>query len=90
MTRNSDEYLDLVLRNELAWVLILQDRLEEAERLLDRIIEQHPDSADAVYYLGVVYERTGRPVEARSMWRQARDIDPDHLEALRSLANSED
>ena len=86
----SDAFLDLVLRNQLGWVLILQNRLSEAEALLLAVVEEHPDSADAVYYLGVVYQRTGRPVEARSMWRRAREIDPDHLEALQSLANRED
>ena len=87
---NSDEYLDLVLKIDLAAVLIMRDQLGRAEAMLVDIVENHPDSADAIYYLGVVYENTDRSIEARSMWRRAREIDPDHLKALESLANWEE
>ena len=87
---NTDEYLEPVLRVELASVLILREKLTTAETMLLEIVEKHPDSADASYYLGVVYMKTERSIEARNMWRRAREIDPDHIEALESLANSED
>ncbi len=87
---NSDEYMDLMLRIKLAAVLIMRNKLSQAEAMLVDIVEIHPDSADASYYLGVVYEKTDRSIEARSMWRRAREIDPDHLKALESLANWEE
>lgn len=82
-----DEFLILMARNELASVLIQAEKWDEAEVLLEETIERFPQSADAYYYLGVVYDETDRGVEARGLWRTAREIDPNHTEALRRLAN---
>ena len=87
---NRDDFLGPVLGVELSAVLIAQEKLSEAEVLLLDLVEKHPDLADASYYLGVVFTMTGRSIEARDMWRRAREIDPDHLKALESLANSEE
>lgn len=84
-----DEFLVLMARNQLASVLILDDRLDRAEQVLEVTIEQFAQSADAYYYLGVVYDRTDRIVEARDLWRTAREIDPNHTKALQRLANWE-
>jgi tetratricopeptide (TPR) repeat protein len=84
-----DEFLVLLARNQLASVLILDGSLGEAEALLEDTIEQYPQSADAYYYLGIVYDQTDRGVQARDLWRTAREIDPNHTEALRRLANWE-
>ncbi|MFW5684849.1 MAG: tetratricopeptide repeat protein [Spirochaetota bacterium] len=82
-----DAFLVLMARNQLASVLILDGALDEAEELLEQTIEQFPESADAYYYLGIVYDQTDRGVQARDLWRTAREIDPNHTEALRRLAN---
>lgn len=82
-----DGYLVLIARNKLASVYIADERWDKAETLLDETIERFPQSADAYYYLGIVYEATDRGVQARNLWRTARDIDPDHTEALMRLAN---
>lgn len=84
-----DEFLVLMARNQLASVLILDGRLARAEQVLDDTIERFPQSADAYYYLGVVYDRTDRAVEARDLWRTARELDPNHTQALQRLANWE-
>lgn len=85
----NDAYLSLVLRIRLAAVLIEREQFQAAEQMLTSILEEYPDSADASYYLGVVYYNTDRAVEARNMWRTARELDPNHLKALDSLANWE-
>lgn len=82
-----DDFLVLIARNKLASVYIADEQWSEAETLLDETIERFPRSADAYYYLGIVYEVTDRGVQARNLWRTARDIDPDHTEALMRLAN---
>ncbi len=82
-----DDFLVLIARNKLASAYIADERWDEAETLLDETIERFPQSADAYYYLGIVYEATDRGVQARNLWRTARDIDPDHTEALMQLAN---
>ncbi|MFW5775691.1 MAG: tetratricopeptide repeat protein [Spirochaetota bacterium] len=82
-----DDFLALMARNQLASVLLLDGRLDEAESLLEETIETYPQSADAYYYLGVVYDRTDRSVQARALWRTAREIDPSHTQSLQRLAN---
>jgi len=87
---NTDEYLTPRLQIELASVLILEEDYGQAESIVTSVVEKHPDLADASYYLGVIYNKTGRTIEARDMWRRARELDPNHVEALQSLANWEE
>ena len=82
-----DEFLVLIARNQLASVLIRAERLDAAESLLNETLELFPQSADAMYYLGIVYDETGRGVQARNLWRTAREIDPNHTDALIRLAH---
>ena len=84
-----DDYLRLVARNQLALVHIAAGNSDEALSLLEDTIERYPESADAYYYLGVIYDDADDSVLARDFWRRAREIDPDHQEALRRLANRE-
>jgi tetratricopeptide (TPR) repeat protein len=83
-----DDFLRLMARNELADVLIQSRRFVVAEEVVRSTIEEFPESADAHYYLGVVYFETERRVEARDRWRTARRIDPNHEAALARLAGN--
>jgi tetratricopeptide (TPR) repeat protein len=87
MATSQDDYVRLVAANQLTGVLILNEELAEAEDLVETTLVGYPDSADAHYHLGVIYDLTDRPVEASYEWRQAVEIDPNHTDALRSLAN---
>lgn len=61
---------------------------EELDNALDsynKILEKNPDSADAYYGIGCVYEKQGNTVKARSQWRQARKIQPNHAGVLQKL-----
>ena len=84
--RTDDPYIELIARNLLASVLILNEELDAAEDLIAGTIEDYPLSADAYYYLGIVYALTDREVEARAMWRQTLELDPNHLGARQRLA----
>ncbi|MFP4377637.1 MAG: tetratricopeptide repeat protein [Spirochaetales bacterium] len=89
IARLEDRFLELMARNQLVSVLVRARAYEAAERVAEETVEQFPESADAHYYLGVVYSRTERTVEARDQWRTARRIDPAHTGALESLAGRE-
>jgi len=89
LASTDDDYLGEILGVKLAATLIEEGEYDEAERDLQALIEANPKSADALYYLGVVYLKTDRRLEARALWRRVRDIDPTHVKALESLANSE-
>jgi tetratricopeptide (TPR) repeat protein len=87
VTGTDDPYIELIGRNRLASVLILKRELGAAEDLIEETIRDYPGSADAYYYLGIVYDETDRAIEARAAWRSARDLDPEHFGALTRLAN---
>ena len=87
ITGTDDPYIELIGRNRLSWVLILKQEYELAEDLISETVDDYPGSADAYYYLGIVFDETERPIEARAAWRFARDLDPEHPGALARLAN---
>jgi cytochrome c-type biogenesis protein CcmH/NrfG len=64
--------------------------LEAAERGFREYIETDdrpdtPDLASAHWRLGMVYEVTGRYLDARSEWSTALNLDPEHERAAESM-----
>ncbi len=60
----------------------------EAEEQYLKILEMNPQSAEAYFQLGEVYRAADDdPLHARARvaWRKARELDPDHLGALKRL-----
>ncbi len=55
--------------------------LVKAEKEYKKIISLDAKSADAHYYLGVVYEKMGKPIMARAEWRETLRINPNHYAA---------
>jgi tetratricopeptide (TPR) repeat protein len=58
----------------------------KAKDQLNLVITENPDSADAHYQLGLVYQKEGDPIHARAEWRRAVSIDPMHALARQKLA----
>ena len=72
----ADRALDLNARSPEAMklksqVLLQQGHNEEAEQLLNLLLQMSPGKADTRYYLGLVYERTGRTELALEAYREA-------------------
>lgn len=63
-----------------------QKKYDEAENEFMIILENKENSADAYYGLGVICERRGDIIKARSYWRKALRIQVNHPESLRKLA----
>ncbi|APR78040.1 Peptidyl-prolyl cis-trans isomerase [Minicystis rosea] len=61
-------------------------QLDEAERALERIVEQYADDADAHYNLGLVADRRGDVEGALRGYEAALRVDPKHHEALKNSA----
>lgn len=57
-----------------------------AEEQYNLILEINPESADAHYYLGLIWQDKGDPVRARAAWRKAVSLDPMHTAARQKLA----
>jgi chemotaxis protein methyltransferase WspC len=61
-------------------------RLAEASAALNAYLEQHAPHANAFYLLGVLADANGETNLARSHYRKALYLDPQHAEALAHLA----
>ena len=79
----------ILLRSHLltGQIAIEQEKFAEAEKEFQIILEKDENSADAYYGLGVVYEKQGDMVKARSQWRKALRIQPKHAGALKKMAD---
>jgi protein O-GlcNAc transferase len=52
------------------------NRLTEAEAIYRQILQQQPDYADALHYLGVIVGQKGEPEEALKSIRRAMELNP--------------
>ena len=87
--RNSQN--DIILlksKNLLAKIYIDEGNYADAQAEYEFILEKDPNSADAYYGLGVIYEKQGDLVRARAEWRKALRIQVDHPEALQKIADN--
>lgn len=51
---------------------------DKAIGCFEKVLESNPGSADAHYYIGEVYEAQGQLQKAKSQWRKAYNLNPDH------------
>jgi len=65
----------------LANAMMLQDRFQEAEEVLDRAEALEPDNGAVPFARGDLRLMQGRPEEAISLYRRAGEIDPVHFGA---------
>ena len=86
--------LDGIVRRGIAdrsVVVVLAGYLQEAgalaksAELLEAVVTQHPDYADAHNSLGVAYSRLGRHDRARAAFRKVLDLDPTSATAYENL-----
>jgi len=61
-------------------------RLNDATTLCESYLKQHPESADAYYYLGLISHQKGSPGGAESLLKKALYLDPGHHSAISLLA----
>ncbi len=72
----------LQARYELAFLRIEERRYEEAEVLLAGLVQELPDSIEALSELGYLYRSTGRLRRALETYRRALELNPESPEVL--------
>ena len=79
----------ILLRSHLllGQIYIEQKKFVDAEKEFQTILEKNENSADAYYELGVIYENQGDMIKARSQWRKALRLQPNHPGALKKMAD---
>lgn len=68
-----------------AQVLQRSRRYAEMAPILDKILEEQPESIQALFLLGVSLERTGQRAESIAAFERLLAVSPDHAEALNYL-----
>lgn len=86
LSTTSDEYLAERSNFVLGDIYRASGRMTEALARYDAIKEKNPESADAWYYEGLVFQSSGDPIKARAAWRKAVSIDPMHSGARQKLS----
>ena len=82
-----DENLILKSRMLLGSIYIAEEKYEDAAKEFAGVLEKNANSADAHYKLGVLYEKQGDMVKARSEWRTTLRIQVNHRGALEKLTD---
>ena len=85
-TSTGDDTVRLKCKSLLGQIYLDESNFEEAEEEYRSILEINPNYADAFYGIGVIYEKQGDLVKARSEWRKALRLDVNHQGARLKLA----
>lgn len=87
--KNSDNE-DVILKSEnlLGTIYIDREDYEGALEEFNNVLKKNENSADAHYGIGVIYEKQGNIVKARSEWRKALKIQVNHPGALQKMSEN--
>lgn len=85
----SSESNEIIMKSEnlLGEIYIAQEKYDDAMEEFNKVLEKNENSADAHYGIGVIYEKQGNIVKARSEWRKVLKIQVNHPGALQKLSN---
>ena len=75
-------------RTLLGQILIEEEKYDEAQKEFDNVLEKYQNSADAHYGIGVIYEKQGNIVKARSEWRKTLKLQSNHAGALQKMSEN--
>ena len=60
----------------------------EAKKEFEQILQKSENYVDAYYGLGIIYEKQGDMIKARSEWRKALKVQSTHSGAIQKLSNN--
>ena len=89
IVKNSDNE-DIIIKSEnlLGNIYIDKEDYDAAQTEFDNVLKKNENSADAHYGIGVIYEKQGNIVKARSEWRKALKIQVNHPGALQKMSEN--
>lgn len=70
----------------LGSIYIEEEQFEEAEKVLNTVLEKDINNADAYYQFGILHQKQGDAVKARSSFRRALRLQPNHEDALKRIS----
>jgi len=75
-------------RIQLGNIYIAEQDYESALNEFNFVLEKAPNSADAHYGIGVIYEKQGNIVKARAEWRNTLKLQINHSGALQKMSEN--
>lgn len=72
----------------LANIYMDEENYTDAQKEFEEVLKKNQNSDDAHYGIGVIYEKQGNLVKARSEWRNVLKIRGNHAGALKKLAET--
>ena len=67
-------------------IYIEKEEYDLALKEFENVLKKNENSADAIYGIGVIYEKQGDLVKARAEWRKALKVHVNHAGALNKLS----
>lgn len=87
---NNSENEEIVIKAEnlLGNIYIEKEDYDGAMREFENALKKNQNSADAHYGIGIIYEKQGNIVKARSEWRKALKSQVNHQGALQKMSDN--
>lgn len=76
---------DVNIANYLAQFYFYKKRYDAALKIYEVLVKNNPDFIEGYFWIGYLYEETGRRADAIAAWKKALQKDPEHAAVLNSL-----
>lgn len=87
ISETNDESVKNACLYWIAKVYLEEKDYSNAIKIFNRIIQEDSQSADAYYYLGIIYKNQNNIVKARAAFRNALNINSSHAGAFQEASN---
>ena len=88
ITESENDELIEKSRIMLGNIYLEEENYEDAQKEFEQVLKINENSGDAHYGIGVIYEKQGNLVKARSEWRTALKYQVNHQSALYKLSEN--
>jgi len=76
---------DVNISQYLAQFYFYKKKPKQAITIYEKLLENNPNYVDAFFWLGYLYEETGRQADAIKAWKKGLKVKPDYAPILNSL-----
>ena len=81
----NDDILLMKAQILLGRIYLQEEKIEDAQKMFEAVLEKNSNDADANYLLGVIYEKNNNMVKARAQWRKTLKIDSTYEDAIKKM-----
>lgn len=86
MKNSENDEIIITCKNMLGNIYFDEENYDEANREFNEVLEINENSPDAHFGIGLLYEKQGNLVKARSEWRKVLKLQPNHPGAIKKMS----